>query len=295
MAEPRLRIALQKSGRLHDGSMELLEKCGFRFSKSGGKLYARAKGFPMDALFVRDDDIPRFVADGACDLGIVGENVFKETVLEDPTTEDAELVMPLGFARCRLALAAPDGGDINRAADLAGKRVATTYPALVQDYFKREGIEARVALMKGSVEVAPRMRIADAIVDIVSTGATLEANGLSVLDTILESEALLIRRPGGLEGELGDLAEALYKRIRGVIQSRDAKYIMMNAPRSAVEGIRDILPGAEAPTILDLAGESDKVAIHAVCGESVFWDTLEKLKAMGASAILVLNIEKMML
>ena len=290
----RLRIAIQKSGRLSDGSFELLKNCGLKISRGKDRLYGRVQEMPIDVMLLRDDDIPEFVADNACDIGIIGENVFEESRLADNHETPAERVMPLGFARCRLMIAGPKEWDMPDASRLSGKRIATSYPGLTGAWLKREGIEARPVMMKGSVEVAPRLKVADAVCDIVSTGATLDANGLKPFATVFDSQAILIRNPKPFTDGQQAVFDALLKRVNGVITSRDAKYVMMNAPRSAVDAITEYLPGAEAPTVLDLAGQPDKVAIHAVCRESVFWDQLEELKKLGASAILVLPIEKMM-
>ena len=290
----RLRIAIQKSGRLSDGSLEMLKNCGLKISRGKDRLYGRVQEMPIDVMLLRDDDIPEFVADDACDIGIVGENVFEESLLMDNHDAPAERVMPLGFARCRLMIAGPKEWAFSNADELTGKRIATSYPGLTGAWLSREGVKARPVMMKGSVEVAPRLKVADAVCDIVSTGATLDANGLKPLATVFESEAVLIRNRNAFAPEKQAIFDALLKRISGVITSRDAKYVMMNAPRAAIAAITEYLPGADAPTILDLAGQPDKVAIHAVCRESVFWDQLEELKKLGASAILVLPIEKMM-
>ncbi|MGE0409245.1 MAG: ATP phosphoribosyltransferase [Amphiplicatus sp.] len=294
MSDDRLRIAIQKSGRLSDGSFELLKSCGLSVSRGRDKLYGRIEEMPMDVLLVRDDDIPAFVADGACDIGIVGENVAEEDALTAPRASPATLVRKLGFSRCRLALAAPKEAAFDGLSSLSGKRIATSYPGLTQRFLSDAGVEARPIAMQGSVEVAPRLQIADAICDIVSTGATLDANGLRPVATVLQSEAVLIRNAAQFTAQKQAIFDAFLKRLDGVLASREAKYVMMNAPRSALAAITAVLPGAEAPTVLDLAGHEDRVAIHAVCRESVFWTTLEKLKSLGASAILVLPIEKMM-
>lgn len=294
MTEDRLRIAIQKSGRLSEGSFELLKSCGLTISRGRDKLYGRVEELPIDVLLVRDDDIPEFVADGACDIGIVGENVAEEDRLTSSHPAPPERVRKLGFSRCRLMLAAPKEWVWDGPASLEGKRIATSYPGLTKQFLAQKHVNANVVTMNGSVEIAPRLKIADAVCDIVSTGATLDANGLKPVATVFESEAVLIRNIAPfLEGKQA-VFEAFLKRVDGVIASREAKYVMMNAPRSAIAAITQVLPGAEAPTVLDLAGVKDKVAIHAVCRESVFWTTLEKLKALGASAILVLPIEKMM-
>ena len=294
MSEKRLRIAIQKSGRLSDGSFELLKSCGLSISRGRDNLYGRVQELPIDVLLVRDDDIPEFVADGACDIGIVGENVAEEDRLAAKREEPAVVVMKLGFSRCKLMLAAPKEWAWDGPSLLEGKRIATSYPGLTSRFLESAGVKATTVMMNGSVEIAPRLRIADAVCDIVSTGATLDANGLKPVATVLESEAVLIRNVATFTEEKQRVFEALLKRIEGVIASREAKYVMMNAPRSALEAITKVLPGAEAPTVLELAGNRDKVAIHAVCRESVFWTTLEQLKSLGASAILVLPIEKMM-
>jgi ATP phosphoribosyltransferase len=294
MSEERLRIAIQKSGRLSEGSLELFENCGLRISRGKDRLYGRIQELPIDVLLLRDDDIPEFVSDNACDIGIVGRNVFEEERLGEARETPAREIMALGFARCKLMLAAPKSWSFDGTGMVQGKRIATSYPALTKAWLTREGVSAHVVTMKGSVEVAPRLKIADAVCDIVSTGATLDANGLKPVATVFESEALLIRNAAPFSAAKQAILEALMKRVRGVLTSREAKYVMMNAPRSAVAAITECLPGAEAPTVLELVGAADKVAIHAVCRESVFWDTLEALKKLGASAILVLPIEKMM-
>ena len=292
-----LRLAIQKKGRLADGSLDLLKRCGLTVSHGKDKLYARVEELPIDVLFVRDDDIPAFVGDGASDIGIIGQNVFEEQVLSGGETGSGifgEEVMKLGFSSCRLCLALPKGESYDGPKSLSGKRIATSYPGITQGWLKAEGVSARTVTMNGAVEIAPRLGIAEAICDIVSTGATLDANGLAPVETIYNSQAILIRTERALSPAKQAIYDSLLKRIRGVQESREAKYIMMNAPKSAVAAITEMLPGSDSPTILSLAGDEGKVAIHAVCRESVFWETLEKLKGLGASAILVLNIEKMM-
>lgn len=290
----RLRLAIQKSGRLSDGSIELLKSCGLTISRGRDKLYGRIEELPIDLLLLRDDDIPSFVADGACDIGIVGQNVAEEERLTINRSAHAQTVMELGFSKCRLMIAGPKETDFQGLETLKGRRIATTYPGLTKQFLDEHNIDAHPVMMKGSVEVAPRLHIADTICDIVSTGATLDANGLKPYVKIYESQAILIRQETEFSSEKQATFDALLKRVRGVMRSRQAKYIMMNAPRTAVEAITNVLPGVGAPTILDLAGREDMVAIHAVCPEAVFWDTLEELKSLGASGILVLNIEKMM-
>ncbi len=287
----RLKIAVQKSGRLNEGSIALLKKCGLKLSKSKDALFCRAQKFPVDILFVRDDDIPNFVSDGICDLGIVGENVLEEIRLGHDL--DIKTTMPLGFARCKLSLAITNDSGIKEVADFDGLKIATSYPEILKAFFKKQNVSAKVLEMKGSVEVAPRMKMADAIFDLVSTGATLENNGLKEFKTVLQSEAVLIQAPD-LEDEKQEILDRLIGRMKGVINAEESKYIMLHAPKDKVDIIADILPGAESPTVLNLEGQGGKVAIHAVCQESVFWETMENLKANGASAILVLPIEKML-
>jgi ATP phosphoribosyltransferase len=230
-----------------------------------------------------------FVDDGVADFGIVGRNVLEERG-GGRSTE----VMALGFGRCAMKIAGPTGFAYTGPHALDGLRIATTYPNTLQRFLDRHGIAADVVHMHGAVEVAPRLKLAAVICDLVSTGATLEVNGLAAFDTVMESEAVLIRSPKPLAAELQILAEGIVQRFEGVCASQGAKYVMMNAPRAALPKITEILPGAGAPTVTPLAGPGDNVAVHAVCRESVFWETLEKLKGAGASAILVLNIEKMM-
>jgi len=294
MNEQRLRIALQKKGRLADDSYALLKKCGLRFSIRNGGLLARAKNMPIDLLLVRDDDIPSFVANDAADIGIVGENVLVEEQLTATGGMDAEIAMRLGFSRCRLCLAAAENGSITSAADLEGTRIATTYPGVLGRFLKDKGISAKAVEMKGAVELAPSIGIAESICDLVSSGATLEANGLAAFETILNSEAVLITSNRILSSEKQDIFDKLSSRIDGVIKSAETKYIMMNAPKDKVDAITQLLPGADAPTIMPLAGKDNLVALQAVCTENIFWETLEELKGLGARAILVLPIEKMM-
>jgi ATP phosphoribosyltransferase len=289
--EGRLRIAVQKSGRLSERSLDLVRDAGLRVVKGNNDLLYRVENYPIDLLRVRDDDIPTFVADGVCDLGIVGENVLEEGRNGGPV---AEVIMPLGFGRCTLKIAVPPTLDYAGPASLDGRRIATSYPRVLQRWLDANGVNADIVTMRGAVEVAPRLKLAHAICDLVSTGATIEANGLSARDTVLESQAVLIRSPVAPEPQLADLLDSIIERMSGVVASQGAKYVMLNAPRSALDKITAILPGAGAPTVMPLMGRDDAVAVHAVCQEAVFWETLEKLKAVGASAILVLPIEKMM-
>ncbi|MEG3153594.1 ATP phosphoribosyltransferase [Sphingomonas sp. RB1R13] len=289
----RLHIAIQKSGRLSDQSRDLLKGAGLRVQGAKNALTARAENFPLDLMFVRDDDIPTFVADGVCELGICGQNVLEEYALGFASPR-FETVASLGFGRCSLKIAAPEGMAYETAM-LAGQRIATSYPRLTQRFLAERGIEAEIVTMKGAVELAPRLGIAKFVCDLVSTGATLEANGLAAVETVFASEAVLVRTLKPVAPALAERATALMTRINGVIATAESKYIVLNATEESLAEIARILPGAEAPTVIPLAGRPGHYAVQAVCQESVFWETLEKLKAAGASAILVMPIEKMML
>ena len=290
----RLHIAIQKNGRLSDTSRELLKDAGLRLQNGRNALTARVENFPADIMFVRDDDIPTFVADGVCEFGIVGGNVLEEFRLSSGEPA-VEVVAPLGTARCSLKLAAPEATTWEGPQSLAGQRIATSYPRIVARWLEEQGVSATVVKMNGAVELAPRLRIAPFICDLVSTGATLEANGLKAVADVYDSEAVLIRTTRPISDAARAQGEALLSRIQGVLTTKDAKYILLNASSEALPAITRILPGAEAPTIIPLHGRPGHFAVHAVCQESVFWETLEQLKGAGASAILVLPIEKMML
>ena len=291
----RLRLAVQKKGRLSDDTFDLLRQCGLRVSQSRTRLYARVSELPIDLLLVRDDDIPGLVAEGASDIGIIGGNVFEEERLGAGDRDwPVEAVISLGFSECRLCIAVPKEEPYGAPSDLEGKRIATSYPEITRRWLTENNVStAKPVIMNGAHEIAPRLGVSEAICDIVSTGGTLDANGLKVAETIYHSEAILIKARH-LSPEKCHTLEALRGRIEGVIRSAQAKYVMMNAPAAAVERIRHVLPGAEAPTVIDLAGESDKVALHVVCNEDVLWDHLAELKSLGASAILVLDIDKML-
>jgi ATP phosphoribosyltransferase len=292
--ESRLHLAIQKSGRLSDYSRALLRDAGLRIQNGKNELTARVENFPADLMFVRDDDIPTFVSDGVCEYGIVGENVLREFALGE--AEDRfEVLAKLGFGRCTLKIAAPEATVYDGPQSLEGARIATSYPRIVQRFLDDRGVRATVVKMNGAVELAPRLQIAGFICDLVSTGATLEANGLRALETVFDSEAVLIRTLKPVSEPKTDQGARLLSRIEGVLATKESKYIMLNAPGEALREITAILPGAEAPTILPLHGRAGHFAVHAVCQESVFWETLQKLKAAGASAILVLPIEKMMM
>lgn len=293
--EERLRIAVQKSGRLQEDSINLLKKCGIKLLKSKDQLFCRAQDFLLDVYFVRDDDIPAFVSSNTCDIGIVGQNVLVEEQLtrNDDDIKAIQQILELSFGRCRLSIAVPYDFKYDDIRSLNDKSIATSYPGILQDYLDKKNVNAKIIEMSGSVEIAPRIDMASAICDLVSTGGTLATNGLEEVEIMMESQAVLI------EGEKTtpakrEILNRLLTRIKGVNEARSSKYIMLHAPKEAVENIKNVLPGAESPTILDIQGREDLVAIHAVCNEGVFWDTMEELKSKGASSVLVLPIEKML-
>jgi ATP phosphoribosyltransferase len=297
MDELRLKIAVQKSGRLTEPSLELLARCGLKLSRGKDQLLGFGENMPLDVLFVRDDDIPDLVREDVCDLGLVGLNVLEEKRLALGPRENSAALEPLRsleFGRCRLSLAVPEGFVYRGVATLQGRRIATTYPCLLERYLRDHELSADIVTLSGSVEIAPRLGRADLICDLVSTGSTLQANHLTEIETVLESHAVLIRTPVELPGEKAEWVERLLKRIDGVQQVHESKYIMLHAPRAALPEIRRLLPGTESPTIIPLDGSADRVAVHAVCRENVFWETLESLKKVGASALLVLPVEKML-
>ncbi len=295
MDEARLKIAVQKAGRLTEPSLDLLARCGLKLSRGKDQLFAYGENMPLDVLFVRDDDIPDLVREDVCDLGLVGLNVLEEKRLalgaKAPTLES---LRGLDFGRCRLSLAVPKDFPYEGLPTLKGLRIATTYPHLHERYLRDREVSASIVKLSGSVEIAPRLGRADLICDLVSTGSTLEANHLTEVETVLQSHAVLVRTLLELPQPKAEWVERILKRIDGVQQVRESKYIMLHAPRAALTEIRRLLPGSEAPTIIPLEGCTDRVAVHAVCRENVFWETLESLQNVGASALLVLPVEKML-
>lgn len=290
----RIRVAIQKSGRLSERSLDLLQSCGLRFTRSKDKLYWYGKDFPVDLLLVRDDDIPRMLLDGVCELGIVGENIAREELLERGGGEGLTQLRKLSFGGCRLSLAVPEDSPIKSASDLDGCRIATSYPALTSALLAERGVSADTVKFSGSVEIAPGLGIADAISDLVSTGTTLRANHLVELEVLFESTAALYAQMDNLSSEKQTMLDRLLARLDGVLLAAESKYVMLNAPRDSVAEITRLLPGAENPSLMNLEGAPDRVALHAVCREAVFWEHLEALKGAGASAILVLPVEKML-
>ncbi len=295
--EQRLKVAVQKTGRLTDHSLDLLVRCGLKYSRGKDQLLCYGENMPLDVLLVRDDDIPDLVQEDVCDLGVVGRNVVEEKRLGFLARGQAPLfieMQPLDFGRCRLAIAVPDDFAYGGPRDLDGRRIATTYPNILGRWLREQRLEAEVVTLSGAVEIAPRLGRADVICDLVSTGSTLQANHLREVETVLESQAMLIRTPVPLPPTKEAWLQRMLLRIDGVQQVKESKYIMLHAPRAALPEIRRLLPGSEFPTVIPLEGTRDKVAVHAVCRENVFWETLEGLQAAGASAVLVLPVEKML-
>ena len=297
MSTKKFRIAMQKKGRLSVETTELLESCGLKINKREDRLIAHVENMEIDILRVRDDDIPGLIMDHVVDWGVVGENVLEETMLErqqEGLPVGYKQVRKLDFGGCRLSLAIPVEQEWKGVQSLEGLKIATTYPNLTKRYLDEQGVNFKNVLLTGSVEVAPRAGLADAICDLVSSGATLEANGLKEVQVVYKSKAVLIQRDQELYPEKQAIADTLIRRIDGMIQAHGSKYIMLHAPKNKVKEITALLPGAENPTLLELAGNSTHVAIHVVSTETLFWETMEKIKALGASSILVLPIEKML-
>ncbi len=295
--EQRIKIAVQKTGRLTDHSIDLLERCGLKLTKSKDQLICYGENMPIDLLLVRDDDIPGLVSEDVCDLGIVGLNIVeekRENLKSDGGDGLFKQIYELDFGHCRLALAAPDGTLYDGPKSLENKRIATSYVGLLNRFLNANSINAETVYLSGAVEIAPKLGRADFICDLVSTGSTLKANGLSEVDVLLDSEAVVIQTLAPLGDAKQALVDKILQRLDGVLQVRESKYIMLHAPRDSLSQIRDLLPGSEAPTVIPLDGHDDKVAVHAVCRETVFWETLENLKAAGASSLLVLPVEKML-
>lgn len=283
----RLRIAVQKSGRLHDDSVSLLRECGIDLRNVKDRLRTESDDFPLEVFFLRDDDIPQYVEDGVADIGIVGQNVLLEK------GRDVEVVQELGFGKCRLSLAVPRSESWEGVHSLAGRRIATSYPRIVADFLERNGVRAEIHEISGSVEIAPGIGLADVVADLVSSGGTLFMNGLREVEAILQSQAVLVRHRGLGEDGLR-LLESLLFRIRAVKRAKRNKYVLLNAPNDRLSDIVALLPGMKSPTVLPLA-ESGWSSVHSVLSEEEFWDRIERLKAAGAQGILVIPIEKMVL
>lgn len=293
----RLRIAVQKKGRLSNESIKLLKAIGVKLSIRDRLLIAHSTNLPIDLLLVRDDDIPGLVMDGIADLGFIGENELEEKMLERQAAgEPAEYktLKRLEYGGCRLSIAVPNEFDYQGLESLQNTKIATTYPYLLKRFLNEKNINAQPVMLTGSVEVAPRAGIAEAICDLVSTGATLEANGLEEATEIFVSKAVLIQQAGALSQEKQTLVDTLIPRINGVMQAKESKYIMLHAPIAKLDEVKRLLPGAEDPTVLPLSENSDIAALHVVSPENLFWETMEQLKELGCTSILVMPIEKMM-
>jgi ATP phosphoribosyltransferase len=280
-----LRIAVQKSGRLQEDSLKLLKESGLHFNNGKDQLKTQAENFPVELLFLRDDDIPQYVEDKVADAGIVGENVFVEKQKKN------ELVRRLGFAKCRLSIGVPRSIDYPGTAWLQGKNIATSYPAIVQDFLKKNSIVAGIHEISGSVEIAPGIGLADAICDIVSSGSTLQSNGLKEVEVVMKSEAVLVANPD-LAKDKKDILDELIFRIGTVQTAKNNKYILMNCPNEAIQKITEIIPGMKSPTIMPLSRPGWS-SLHSVVDENDFWKKINLLKSFGAEGILVIPIEKM--
>lgn len=282
-----LKIAVQKSGRLHEESIALLKECGIKINNGNGQLKNAASNFPIEIYFFRDDDIPQYVEDKVADLGIVGANILKEK------GKKVEQILPLSFGQCRLSIALPKNKNFNNIEDLQGLKIATSYPNILGEYLKNKNIAADVHEISGSVEIAPGIGLADAICDLVSSGSTLFSNGLKEVEEIMRSEAILIGCEN-LSSEKKLILDKLLLRIKAVLKAKNNKYIMLNAPDHRLKEIAAVLPGMKSPTIVPLA-EKGWSSIQSVVNEEVFWEVIEKLKLLDAEGIIVLPIEKMIL
>ena len=280
-----LKIAVQKSGRLYEGSMKLLKECGIEVSNGNNQLRVVAANFPVEVFFLRDDDIPEYVQDTVADIGFVGENMVYES------NKEVEIIEKIGFGKCRLSLAVPKNGLLQSISELNGKKIATSYPFILSNFLKEKNITASIHEISGSVEIAPKIGLADAICDLVSSGSTLFTNELKEIETILSSEAVLISNKN-LTAEKRIILENLLFRIRSVKKARNNKYVLLNAPNDKLETICSLLPGMKSPTILPLA-EPGWSSVHSVIIETDFWNVIEQLKANGAQGILIIPIEKM--
>jgi ATP phosphoribosyltransferase len=280
-----LKIAIQKSGRLNEKSVELLKNCGLSFENYKSSLISPVSNFPLEILFLRDDDIPEYVQDGIADLGIVGENVIQETEVK------VSYLQRLGFGKCSLKIAVPNNDDIQNIAGLNGKSIATTYPVILGKFLKENGIKSDIRTISGSVEISPGLGLADAICDLVSTGGTLKSNGLKPFADVMSSEAVLIGRKGS---ETEDLVLELIQRIQSVLRAKETKYVVLNVHRDNLAAIIALLPGVKSPSVVPLA-EENWVAVHTVIPERDFWDRISQLKQAGAQGIVVMPIEKIIL
>lgn len=282
-----LKLAVQSKGRLTEKSLELLRHCGLDLEDYSERLFIPARNFPLDILFLRDDDIPEYVQDGVADVGIVGENIFKEK------HSDTKILEKLGFGRCSLLIAHPEGKQLKEIKDIEGKTIATSYPVILKEFLENNNLNAKVIELSGSVEIAPSLGVADLICDIVSSGNTLMMNKLKSSFKVFDSQAVLIASlKNSLSKEKEKILSGLLLRIRSVLTARNSKYLMMNIPRSSLKKIVDIIPSLKSPTVLNLADES-MLAVHAVIPSDKFWAIIDDLRSAGASGILLLPIENM--
>jgi ATP phosphoribosyltransferase len=277
-----LKIAIQKSGRLNEKSVEILKNCGLSFENYKSSLISSVTNFPLEILFLRDDDIPEYVQDGIADLGIVGENVITETGAQ------VTHLQKLGFGKCTLKIAIPNASNITEIAQLEGKAIATSYPVILEKYLKDNHVNAHVRTISGSVEIGPGLGLSDAICDIVSTGGTLKSNGLKPFAEVMKSEAVII---GTKDSELNPEVQELLQRIRSVLRANETKYVVLNVAKVNLEKIVNLLPGVKSPTVVPLF-DADWVAVHTVITEHDFWEKINSLKAAGAEGIVVMPIEK---
>lgn len=283
----RIRIAVQKSGRLHDDSLKLLKDAGISIDNGREQLKASSGNFPLEVFYLRNGDIPQYLRDGVVDAAIIGENVLVEK------GEDIIVAEKLGFSKCRVSLAVPKSAKYSNVEDLEGARIATSYPNTVRDYLSKKGVTADLHIINGSVEIAPNIGLADAICDIVSSGSTLFKNNLKEVEVMLKSEAVLAVSPQ-ISSERKEVLEKLQFRIKAVLRARSSKYILMNVPNSKLEAVVNLLPGMRSPTVLPLAEEGWS-SLHTVISEERFWEVIDELKQNGAEGILVAPIEKMVL
>jgi len=281
----KLKIALQKSGRLSEKSQEMIREAGISLTNGKRNLVAQSGSFPIEVLYLRDDDIPQYVEDGVADIGIVGEDVFVES------GKNLDLILRLGFSRCRLSLALPRRFNYTGLEWFRGKKIATSFPGILKNYLDEKGVEAEIHEISGSVEIAPAIGLADGICDIVSSGSTLVSNGLVEVERIMESEAVIIQGIG-LSQEKAMILENFLFRMQSVLAARDNKYILLNAPNDKLEEICGLLPGMKSPTVMPLS-DPDWSSVHSVLNEKTFWSVIDKLKDAGAQGILVIPIEKM--
>ncbi len=282
-----LKIAIQKSGRLHDDSIKILKEAGIYIDNGKDQLKTTSRNFPLEVLYLRNGDIPQYLRDGVVDIAILGENLLVEK------GEDLKIVEKLGFSKCRVSVAVPKENDFNSLQDLEGKKIATSYPNTVKNFLAEKGINAELHKISGSVEIAPNIGLADAIVDIVSSGSTLFKNNLKEVEQILKSEAVLAVSPQ-ISAEANQILDKLLFRIQSVLKARTSKYVLLNAPKDKLDKIIEILPGMKSPTVLPLAKEGWS-SLHSVINEETFWEVIDELKNNGAEGILICPIEKMVL